>query len=145
MNTETQTATKEQLIQGLYRFVAKRPGLEFGNYGDARLYRAELRAITRQRHEAERLLAAVALRQGITADDVLRFTGGGRLTWGGKEWDYTAGQYWCTEYRRAVAVHCASILRRYWGDGMTGDGIGEKLRKIARNELGRGIASRYFN
>ncbi|NBW08446.1 MAG: hypothetical protein EBR82_10495 [Caulobacteraceae bacterium] len=136
--------TKEKLLAGLSRFIAQRPGLDFNNYGDSRSYRAELRAITRQRHDAERLLAAVSWR-GITAEDILRFTGGGRLECDGGEWSYTAGQYWCVEYRRAAAALLASCLWAYWRQGMSGDNVADRLRAMARREFGRGIASRYFN
>jgi hypothetical protein len=40
------TLTKAAILESLRRFARQRPGLEFGNYGDATAYRAELRSIT---------------------------------------------------------------------------------------------------
>ena len=37
---------KETIIACLRKFIAQRPGLEFANYGDVALYRAEMRSIT---------------------------------------------------------------------------------------------------
>ena len=42
---------KEALINALNKFVRQRAGLKFGNYGDVTRYRAEQRAITRDRHD----------------------------------------------------------------------------------------------
>jgi hypothetical protein len=38
------------------------------------------------------------------------------LSWDGKRLDYTTGQYWPTEYRRAAAAVLASALWSYWRD-----------------------------
>jgi hypothetical protein len=74
---------KQQIITALYAFIGQRAGLEFGNYGDVKAYRAEQRAITKDRHDARRLIRDVELRDSISADDILVASRGaysGRLT-----------------------------------------------------------------
>lgn len=138
---------KQSLITALQRFVAQRPGLEFANYGDVSAYRSEMRSITKDRHHAEELLRAVSWRDSITADDILyaaKHAFSGRLAISEPETgrfvlDYCTGQYWPTEYRRAVCSVLSSALWNYWRDA--GDGpIG-----AARRELPRSIAHRWFN
>ena len=83
--------------------------------------------------------------------------------------DYCTGQYWPAEYRRAVCAVLSSALWSYWRDNCMPEHDGELisrddsgaeryriptyrgltspdfLRKIASDELGRGIAARWFN
>lgn len=137
---------KETLIACLRKFIAQRPGLEFGNYGDVSAYRSEMRSITKDRHHAETMLASVAWRDSLTADDILhaaKHAHSGRLSItetapGVFTLDYCTGQYWPTEYRRAVANVLSSALWNYWreaGDGPIG---------AAKRELSRGVAQRFF-
>ncbi len=125
---------KEAICNALATFIRQRPGFEYGNYGDAASYRADVRSVGRDKQHAETLLAAVRWRDSITADDMLKAAqAGGRLTielrasdganpnlpndaplpvggvWIG-EVDYCTGQYWCTEYRAGVARYLASLL-----------------------------------
>ena len=140
---------KPQLIQALRQWVAQRPGLEFGNYGDAAAYRAEMRGITRDLNHARQLLRQVELSHGITGRDMLRTAAHSRLTIrnadSGVTVDYITGQYFPTEYRRAACAVLASAIWAYWRDEC-GDAYntGDKLRAKARREFGRGIASRWF-
>lgn len=109
---------KQQIIAAMYAFIAQRAGLEFGNYGDVKSYRAEQRAITKDRHDARRLIRDVELRDSISADDILTASRGaysGRLTLiqhddGKVSVDYCTGQYFPTEYRKAVCAVMASVL-----------------------------------
>ena len=164
---------KTALLEALSKFIAQRPGLEWGNYGDATLYRSESRSITKDRHHAETLLRYVALRDSITAEDIVKASKesfSGRLTitaeGDGFRVDYCTGQYFPTEYRRAV---CAVLASAIWNwlranmppaDGMVTIDIGGKpleveshrgmvpgdyLRNAARQELGAPIARRWFN
>lgn len=137
---------KQALIDALQRFVAQRPGLEFANYGDVSAYRAEMRSITKDRHHAEELIRAISWRDSITANDILKaadFANSGRLAIRETEpgtftLDYCTGQYWPTEYRRAVANVLSSALWDYWreaGDGPIG---------AAKRELSRSVAQRFF-
>ena len=122
--TDTRRA---DILSALDAFIRQRAGLEYGNYGDPTSYRAEQRRITKQRHEAETLLAYVE-RSGMDADTLLSgfraFSG--RLTWtpadpdkasvGGGRLSYCTGQYFPTEYRAAVCAVLASALWNYWRD-----------------------------
>lgn len=144
---------KQSLIDALQRFVAQRPGLEFANYGDVSAYRSEMRSITKDRHHAEELLRAVSWRDSITADDILhaaKYAFSGRLSITEHDTypetdprrfvlDYCTGQYWPTEYRRAVCSVLSSALWDYWRDA------GDSPIGAARRELPRSIAHRWFN
>lgn len=118
---------KQAIVEALSRFIRQRPGLEFGNYGDRASYAAECRGIARDKREAETLLAAVARRDGIDADALIKAATGafsGRLTiktqlvdpFSSKsiaKIDYVTGQYFPTEYRRAVCAVLALALWEY--------------------------------
>lgn len=160
--------TKQAIINALRAFLATRPGFDPGNYGDAASYRADVRRATRQRHDAERFLRDIELRDSITADDILREARGGRVSItvnDAAHWQvhYTAGQYYCTEYRGAVARLLASVLWAWKRDKAmpatlpgcggyaiyqfkpTQESAGDWLRASFRREYGRDLASRYFN
>ena len=163
--------TKEQILNALHAFIRQRPGLEFGNYGDTSSYRREMRSITTDRHHAEALLGSVARKADITAENIIRASEhafSGRLTIrendkGQCVIDYCAGQYFPTEYRRAVCAVMASTLWDYWREhcmpegetvhnsetGETfkryrGQSAGDYLRGCARREFDRAIARRWF-
>lgn len=148
---------KTALLEALRGFIAQRPGLEFCNYGDLSSYRSAMRSITKDRHQAEALLSAVRWRDGITADDIIeasKHAFSGRLTieplQNGEAFSiqYCTGQYFPTEYRRAVCAVLSSALWDYWREGNPygyNPGAGQYVRDVARKELGRPIASRWFN
>lgn len=132
---------KQQIIDALRAFIAARPGLEFANYGDASSYRAEMRGITRDLGDARTLLRAVEWR-GVTAEALLEAARGSRLTINADATlDYCTGQYYPTEYRRAVSAICARALWNHWRSPAS---TGDTLRNTARREFGRGLAGRYF-
>lgn len=169
------TPEKQSLIAALRAFVRQRPGLEFGNYGDLRAYRQESREITRDLHHAEILIDAVAWRDAITAGRIIEgakhaFSGRLKIT-DQYRIDYCVGQYFPTEYRRAVCAVMASLLWDYWRGCMpapvatiskTYKGIdrpimvdlyplgkkklcaGDYLRVKAAQEFRRPIANRWF-
>jgi hypothetical protein len=139
---------KQTLIDKLRAFAAQRPGMEPENYGDYSSYRSEARSITKDLNEARQLLRAVELRDSITVDDIkeaLRRSYSGRLSLNEKgELDYCTGQYFPTEFRRAVCAVAASCLWDYTRRNNTkldGDG----LRKRLRTEFGAAIQRRWFN
>ena len=140
--------TKSDIIDALSTFIAQRPGLDFANYGDVSAYRSELRSIVKDLHHARELLQAVAHRDSITADDIIAAAQGGRLTIEptarGFRIDYTTGQYFPTEYRRAVASLLSTLLWNYWRDDMA-EPTGDKIRATARRNLSRSVARRWFN
>jgi hypothetical protein len=140
---------KQAILDALDAFIRTRPGFDPANY-DPASYRADARMVARQLREARVLLRAVEWRS-ITAEDILRAAQGGRLditeTPKGVRIGYTTGQYYCTEYRAAVARLLASVLWGYVRDAMLdadGKSDGDALRARFRREFGRGLASRYF-
>ena len=142
------TTTKAELIDALAVWIMQRPGLEYGNYGDPKSYNAELRSIGVDLNHARTLLRYVATSQ-VTAEQILyafRHSYSGRLSWDAdqRRLDYCTGQYWPTEYRKAAAAVLAGAIWSYWRDGLTGDGIGGRLRQSAVRTFGRDIASRWF-
>ncbi len=113
-------ALKTKILATLRAFIAQRPGMDPRNY-DAAGYRRESREVTRDRHHAEELIRAVEL-SSVSGADILRVCGtGGRLTITDVsdhntlkgEVSYTTGQYFATEYRKAVARLMASVLWDY--------------------------------
>ena len=154
---------KTTLIETLHRWIAKRPGLDPRDYirgwddRDGRAaYFSESRSITKDRHQAEAMLLYVARRDSITAEDIIKASRdafSGRLTitpqndGDGFSIDYCVGQYWPTEYRRAVcAVLASAIWNRIREDiPPETENKGDAIRAAARRELSRPIASRWFS
>jgi hypothetical protein len=150
--------SKEQILTALSAWIRQRPGLEFGNYGALAPYRAELRQIAKDKRDAETLLAAVAIRDSITADDLLKgFSAySGRLQIsehnGRARLDYCTGQYWPTEYRKAAAAVLASVLWERKRADCNSDvdnrqhrSLGDEIRHSFKREFGRSIQQRWFN
>lgn len=145
---------KAHILQALDAFIRQRPGLDFGNYGDVTSYRAEVRGIGKDLQDARTLLQAVTWRDSITAEaiiDASKHAFSGRLTIEAQgdsiRVDYCTGQYWPTEYRKAVCAVLASALWAYWREQTRGPNqvnTAADIRRIATKELGRGIAARWF-
>jgi hypothetical protein len=140
---------KESILESLRAFANQRPGLDFANYGDISAYRSESRSITKDLHQANELLNAVSLRDSLTADAIIeasKHAFSGRLTIeetaDGFKIDYCTGQYWPTEYRRAVCAVLSSALWDYWREP---ESTGDTIRKTARKNLSRAVANRWFN
>lgn len=155
MNTK-----REQILSALSTWVAQRPGLEFGNYGDVTSYRSEMRRITAQRHDFNALMSAVSWRESIDADALraaFKDAYSGRLTLhdtdaGGVRLEYCTGQYWPTEYRAAACAVLASALWAFWrgccpDDESARRGLspGSWIRCTARREMGAPLARRWFD
>lgn len=141
------TATKSALVTLLANWIKQRPGLEYGNYGNVSAYRSELRNITRQRHDAETLLASVALADNISASDILAAfpqAFSGRLSFDAEnqKLEYCAGQYWPTEYRAAACAVLAYVL---WAEARGHLKTGDELRKHFRQQFGAAIQKRWFD
>ncbi len=142
---------KAKMLAALYAWIVQRPGLEFGNYGEVRAYRAEMRGITRSLHDARTLLRAVEL-SGMPAN-VLRgaFRAyGGRLSWDGHRLEYVTGQYWPTEYRCAACAVAAAALwdwyrESYAAAARDGESAGSAIRRRFRQAFGASLAKRWFN
>ena len=146
---------KQKIINALYTFANKRPGLDPRNYirdyrdSEGRAtYRAEVRSITRDLTHARALLRRVEL-SGISAKELLEaskeaFSGRLEITAtddGLVKVSYCVGQYFPTEYRKAVAAVCARALWNYWREDSK---PADSIRQLARREFPRAIARAYF-
>ena len=156
---QTQTATpatpreaRDNILHSLAAFAATRPGLNPRDYArdwrdteGRKAYAAEVRSITKDLHHARALLTAVRL-SGITETQLVEAfrAFSGRLSWDGTRLDYCTGQYYPTEYRKAVCSVLASALWAYYREDCCCD-TGDKIRAAARRDLPRAIASRWFN
>jgi len=140
-------ATKQTIIDALHQWINQRPGLEFGNYGDVSSYRAEMRSITRDLQHARAMVNYVAWHDSITAEMILDAAGSGRLSIVVKgdtvAINYVTGQYWPTEYRRAVCALMSSVIWAWLRENCEYK-TGDDIRKAARRELGQSIANRWF-
>ena len=143
---------KQSIIDALYTFAHKRPQLEFNNYGDVSAYRSESRAITKDLHHARHLLRALELSQSITGEDIIRASEhafSGRLSInvtddGLINIDYCTGQYFPTEYRKAVAAICASALWTFYRN-QCGYATSDRIRQAAKRDFNSTIVRNYFN
>lgn len=156
MQTQTATfaprhAARDNILDALARFAASRPGLDPRNYISSwndtegrKAYAADARSITRDLHDARALLAAVRL-SGITEAQLVRAfrAFSHRLSWDGKRLDYCTGQYYPTEYRRAVCAVLASALWDYFISDCHCE-TGDKVRAAARRALPRAVVQRWF-
>ena len=165
VNEPSPRAVRDNILHALAAFAATRPGLDPRNYISSwrdtegcKAYAAEVRSITKDLHHARALLPAVRL-SGITEAQLIEAfrAFSGRLSWDGTRLDYCTGQYYPTEYRKAVCAVLANALWAYYADCVTGDSSdnngpcesnitkGDKIRAAARRALPRAIASRWFN
>lgn len=144
---------KEQILAALSAWIRKRPQLEYCNYGCPTAYRSEARSITRDLHHAREMLAYVARRDSITAENLIKSTRSayaGRLkfekTTTGYAIDYCTGQYWPTEYRRAVCAVLSDAIWHRMRDDLPADADqkAERIQKSARREFSRAVAQRWF-
>lgn len=141
---------KSTIIAALHKWINQRPGLEFGNYGNVPSYRSEMRSIARDLQHARAMINYVAWHDSITAEMILDAANSaysGRLSFvidGNKVTiDYCTGQYWPTEYRRAVCSLMSSVIW-YWLRENCEYKTGDDIRKAATRELGQSIGRRWF-
>lgn len=159
---------KAKILDALRSFAAQRPGLEFGNYGDRTAYLGEMRSITKDLHHARELLRAVDL-SSITGDELaaaFKHAYSGRLTAtpvatretacrlcptvSHYTLEYCTGQYFPTEYRKAVCAVAAAALWEHFREDYSKPSTnhaspGDRLRAHFRGMFGRSIAARWFN
>ena len=135
---------KSEMIEALYQFTAQRSGIDWKNYGGSQeAFMQDYRRILRDGRDARVMLRAAEanyLLENILAEQLES----GRLTWDGKRLEFTACQYFPTEYRAAVCRALASALWRFWG-GLGGRTSCDQIRADARRSLSPGIAKRWFN
>lgn len=141
---------KQTIINSLRQFIAQRSGIDYRNYGNRESFMADYRPILRAGRDAKILLAAVSARDSLTDQDLVDASNSafsGRLQFVEKgdsvTVDYTAGQYFAVEYRKAACAVIATALWQYARS--SGYETSNEIRKWARQEFGRGIANRWFN
>ena len=126
----------------LRAFVAQRPGFEHGNYNTLSAYRADQRRAMNDKADALALISAYP----DDADPrflVGALSSGNRLSLEGDQLEYTAGQYYCTEYRAAVCRAVSDALRSLsWAQSQ--ERLAETRKRMARI-VGRGCANRWFS
>ena len=134
---------KAELLAALRTFVCQRPGVEAGNYGDWRSYRRELADIVKDRQDALTMLDKLDSAY-IDAPAILAALDG-RLHWEPvyREIDYTTGQYFAVEYRRAVCRFVSSLLWTYWRDECGCD-TREKIQAEAKRSFRSRRIWQYF-
>ena len=146
MNTKNaELVEKSMILASLAYFISKPPRLETGNYvSDSndwrgrKALREERQSITRDLKTANFLLPMVEAQVDLsTLKDAFRAFSG-RLSWDGSTLDYCTGQYYPTEYRKAV---CAVLSQALWTTWLNGTG---NPRETARRTLPKSVAV-WFN
>lgn len=136
---------REPIVRALKTFVARRANLQRINYGSNSAHWKAGRLIARDKRDAERLFDYLP-RTGITANDLLkasRTAYSGRLSLhheGGEfKVEYTIGQHFPTEYRRAVCAVLASAIHDYERKR-----FGAKSSQVLKDEFGAHFYNRWF-
>jgi hypothetical protein len=143
--TDTTAPARTQL-DALATFVAQRSGIEYANYGERDAFMSDYRPILRHGKHARRMLAY--LRWRTLAPNYLSDVAGtsGRLTWDATrgEWDYTTGQYFAVEYRRAACALLSNAIEKLWDTDAGGMVSRDDIVAKARREFGPAIARAWF-
>jgi hypothetical protein len=144
---------RQPIIDALRKHIASRSGIDFRNYGDRASAMEDYRKILRHGKDARAMLRLVEL-SSMTAEELLAgFRAySGRLAYTeGKGCDYTAGQYYATEYRAAACAVLAQAIGQAVMDDfnahktpITLGNARQHLISYATRNLGRGIAARWF-
>lgn len=145
----TATTTTEKLI----KFVNQRPGLDFANYGEVKLYRSESREITRDRADFYELLGLASRRIPNLEEELTKLlsTTSGRLEMKDGQLTYCTGQYFPTEYRPAACRVLRDLIWASYRDekeANTQNSLykdGHEIRKAIRRNLSRRVSKNYFN
>lgn len=111
-------ATLPASLRALAAYAAQNPGLDWRDYGHGPSYRADARRITRDLQRCRDAMRSCVVYPIADADviEAARHTFAGRLTLtkredGSVRVDYVTGQYFCTEYRAAVAAVLEQVSR----------------------------------
>ena len=150
VNEPSPRAARDNILEALATFAAKRRGLLPENYmrdwndtEGRKAYASDVRSHQRDLNDARVMLTAVRL-SGITEEQLIKAFCNKRLSWDGKSLDYCVNSYFPTEYRKAVCAVLASALWNYYRENCCCD-TGDKIRAAARRDLPRAIALRWFN
>lgn len=153
MNTQTATTAPQiDFINLLSKFVDSRPGLDFNDYGDVKIYRAEMREITNDRADFYELLNLARWQVDNLNEKIEQHltNSSDRLTFENNKLQYITGQYYPTEYRPAACRVIKSIIWREFMNAKTPEGAnkyetGHDIRKAIKKHLSRRVSRLYFN
>jgi len=155
MNTTTttpQTINEVNFIDLLCKFVNSRPCLDFNDYGDIKIYRAESREITKDRADFYELLNLARWQVENLNDKIEQHltSSSDRLTFENNKLQYITGQYYPTEYRPAANRVIKSIIWREFMNAKTPENTnkyetGHDIRKAIKKHLSRRVSRLYFN
>ena len=132
-------------LEALRAFIARRSGIEPGNYSDRASFMSDYRRILRDGRDARTMLRYLELAARNAAEagkPMLLPQGVNRLAWANRCWDFTPGQYHPTEYRAAACRWLAEAIEAHWD--VHGPGRRDAILRSARNAFGRAIADRWF-
>lgn len=116
----TTTPTRAEVLFQLRDFITQRPGLIAEDYTTPRDYHRAVAEVTRDRTAALQLWRYIAHQApDMGAEWLIEAApqvNEGRLAWDEaiQDWEYTEGQYFAAEYRRAAIAVMARALRHYW-------------------------------
>ena len=133
---------KTKILKALESFVNQRPGFNLREYASLADYRADQRPVEKQLKAAREMLRYIMWHDSITASHIVNATRHKRISIkinGDKVTiDYTVGQCFPTEYRKAVCMLLQSVLWDYWRDNdpsiVTAADIYKKAKKEFRSK-----------
>ena len=132
-----------ETVQLLTRFARQRPGLNFDDYGDRKIYDKESREITKDLHDYEEVLGVAVMYIDDLDSKVKTYlqNSSGRLTMRADgKLEYITGQYFPTEYRPAATSVLTTLLWRHVSNDetlKTGHDIRKKLSKMLSKRVRR--------
>lgn len=142
-------------IEKMTKFVNRRPGLEFCNYGNISAYRSEMREITKDRTDYFELLNIAFSRSDNLNEQLTNYLqkSSGRLTLNNNDnLEYCTGQYFPTEYRPASNRVLSNLIWASYRDEIESNTPnpvykdGNDIRKaLKRRGISRRIMKHYFN
>ena len=142
--------TRTQILHALDAFLESRPGFDPADYAGApQAYRADYRRAYQHLQDGRALLRSVRWRgDSIDAEALIaakhhRIDFRPSATGNTVEVDYCTGQYYPVEFRAAVCHTLVSALWDYFRE-RCGCKTADAIRDMARRELGRSIARRWF-
>lgn len=101
-------------VEKLNQFVNQKPRIDPADYGgDSKLYNSTVRDVTKDRNDYYELLSLFLARWGDRANNKLTHLlnhSGSRLVMINGELEYTVGQYFPTEYRKAACKEVATLI-----------------------------------
>jgi hypothetical protein len=144
---------KSTIINLIRKHIAQRSGINWRDYTNGghdvtgrEALRSDYTRILRHGRDARVMLRAVDM-SSVTAETLIEhLTCGRRLSLVNGALEYTTGQYFPTEYRRAACDMLASVLIDHYGHNNATDERKPlaRARDWAKSNLGRGIAGRWF-